>query len=88
MTDLEQFVDLALELRDYALAIDFSRTIIQIMPNYKKYARVNQKLFEVFQRVEEMKISLAKLNNAFHMKGKAFIGTGSAISHWFFSFGF
>lgn len=72
LSDLEELIDLALEFRDYALVIDLIKNISQSITHSMKSIRFNEKLF---RRIEDMKIDMAKLNNAIHKKGKAFIGT-------------
>ena len=68
--DLENCANMAIDSQDYAIAIDFTRSIYELMPKVK--IRFDKKIF--LKRIKKIKNDLIKLNNGYLEKRQIFVG--------------
>ena len=68
--DLENCANMAIDSQDYAIAIDFTRSIYELMPKVK--ITFDKKVF--LKRIKKIKNDLIKLNNGYLEKRQIFVG--------------
>ena len=68
--DLENLALVAINNKQYDVAIDFTRAILQLVP--KVITSLDEKVF--FRRITKMKNELIQMNNGYLQKKRSFIG--------------